>query len=282
MPIPPNPGEARPPLAPWPLRVPFRVLGPIAPGLMARWANRLWRTTQRYPRPTSEQRLLQKARRETLDKVAVNVWGEGPAVLLVHGWNGRGTQMGGFIGPLLRAGYRVVAPDLPGHGDSPGRQCSVLLAAASLQTVGRRYGPFAAAISHSFGGACLLLAMSDGLEVGRAVCISPPNRLEWLAARFADALQMPAGVRSAMLAQLEVRYGAGLWDRVAPETLAARLDIPGLIVHDRDDRQVPWRHAEAIARAWPGAELMLTDGLGHSRILYQREVIRRVVAFVRA
>ena len=262
----------------------FRWVGPLAPGLMARWANWLWRRTARYPRSASEQRLLDKAERREVDSnggpVVVLIWGEGPAVLLVHGWNGRGTQMGSFVSPLLRAGYRVVAVDAPGHGESTGRQCSVLMAAAALAAVGRGWGPFHAAITHSFGCACLLVAMSQGLAVQRAVCISPPNRLEWLADRFADALTMPTSVRLAMLAQLEARYGVGIWEQVAADTLAARLTIPGLIIHDRQDRQVPWQLAADIAAAWPGAELQLTDGLGHSRILFHRDTIRRVLAFV--
>jgi len=176
----------------------------------------------------------------------------------------------------------VVAVDAPGHGDSPGRQCSVLAAAAALRAVGQELGPFSAAVTHSFGCACLLVAISQGLEVRRAVCISPPNRLEWLIERFADALEMPAAVREAMVAQLEARYGADIWEQVAADALVARLGIPGLVIHDRQDRQVPWQLAGEIADAWPGAELLLTDGLGHSRILYHRDTIRRVVAFATA
>ena len=265
-------------------------MGPLAPGLMGRWANWLWRRTRRYPRPASEQRLLGRARRALVDTdsgaVAVYVWERTlvrdpvPTVLLVHGWNGRGTQMGSFVAPLLRAGFRVVAVDAPGHGDSPGRECAVPVAAAALLAVERELGPFAAAVTHSFGCACLLLAASRGLTVGRAVCISPPNRLEWLANRFADALKIPAVVRSAMFRQLEVRYGAGLWERFSPDSLAAEVRFPGLIIHDRDDRQVPWRQARAIADAWPGARFVRTEGQGHSRILYHRDTIRRVTAFL--
>jgi len=266
------------------LRGLFRWLGPIAPGPMARWANWLWRRTRRWPRSASEQRLLQRARRQWVStdsgRVALYSWGEGPAVLLVHGWNGRATQMGSLIGPLLRAGYQVVAVDAPGHGDSDGRQCSVLAAAAALVSVGRQQGPFAAAVTHSFGCACLLVAMAQGLEVGRVACISPPNRLEWLAARFADALGLPEVVRAAMRRQLEARYGADLWQRVAADALVTGCLRPGLVIHGREDRQVPWQQAKVIADAWPGAVFVLVEGQGHSRILYHRNTIRRVLAFI--
>jgi len=53
-----------------------------------------------------------------------------------------------------------------------------------------------------------------------------------------------------------------------------------LIVHDRGDREIPWRDGAALATAWPGAELKLTDGLGHRRILSDPDVIAAALAFV--
>src|SRR5215475_4516748 len=59
-------------------------------------------------------------------ELAVWDWGEGRTVLLVHGWNGNGAQLSGFVAPLLRAGYYVAAPDMPAHGDSAGSHSNVL------------------------------------------------------------------------------------------------------------------------------------------------------------
>jgi pimeloyl-ACP methyl ester carboxylesterase len=58
------------------------------------------------------------------------------------------------------------------------------------------------------------------------------------------------------------------------------MTTPALIVHDRDDPDVPYAHGEEIARAWPGAELMTTSGLGHRSVLRDPEVIRRTVSFL--
>ena len=262
----------------------FRHLGPLVPQLMGRFGLWLWRRTRRFPVTASEQRLRDKARRQPVDtpfgRVMVYHWGAGPAVLLVHGWNGRVTQMGAFVSPLVRAGYRVVAMDAPGHGDSSGRHSSVLAVAGALLAVAKEQGPYHAAVTHSFGCAGLLHAISNGLKVGRVACISPPNRFEWLIAAYAQALEMPPAVQVAMMRQLEACYGADFWERVAPDSLARRLRIPGLIIHDRDDSQVPWRQGRNIARAWRGAEFVLTHGQGHSRILYHRDTIRRVVGFI--
>ena len=56
--------------------------------------------------------------------------------------------------------------------------------------------------------------------------------------------------------------------------------MPALVVHDRGDREVPFEHGETLARSWPGARLMVTEGLGHRRILRDPEVVRAVVEAV--
>jgi hypothetical protein len=55
-----------------------------------------------------------------------------------------------------------------------------------------------------------------------------------------------------------------------------------LIVHDAADREIDVGEGQALALAWPRAQLTLTRGLGHLRILSDSETVRRVVDFVSA
>jgi pimeloyl-ACP methyl ester carboxylesterase len=59
------------------------------------------------------------------------------------------------------------------------------------------------------------------------------------------------------------------------------MTTPALIIHDRDDPDVPYAHGEEIANAWPGAQLVATAGLGHRAILRDPDVVRRTVEFLR-
>ena len=61
-----------------------------------------------------------------------------------------------------------------------------------------------------------------------------------------------------------------------------RLPVSGLIVHDRDDREVPYSEAEALSAAWPQAQLLATSGLGHSRVLGDATVVRAISEFLTA
>jgi hypothetical protein len=57
---------------------------------------------------------------------------------------------------------------------------------------------------------------------------------------------------------------------------------PMLVVHDRDDREVPFADGAAIAAVWPGARFLETSGLGHRRVLRDPAVVEAVVDFVAA
>jgi len=59
------------------------------------------------------------------------------------------------------------------------------------------------------------------------------------------------------------------------------IDRPALIVHDLDDREVPWEEGERYARYWPSSHLLSTTGLGHNRILGDTAVIGGVLDFLR-
>lgn len=281
------PHTAHPSLSLRLLRGGFRYLGPHFPDMAGRLAYRLWFSTQRYPEPVRERHWTAAAQ---IDSVAWQgrhliryQWGrpEAPAVLLVHGWNGRGPQLGAFAAPLNDAGLRVVAFDAPGHGRSPGRSTNIFEFADAILTVARASGPVTAAVAHSFGVPACARALVQGWEPTRLVAIAAPASAEFLLARFARILDIPDSVIQAMRRRVERRFGMDIFARLATDEMLAGRDLPGLIIHDRKDRDVPDGHAEALHRAWRNTRLMLTDGLGHRRILRDHRVIAETVRFLR-
>ncbi len=261
-------------------------LGRIAPAVAARWVRRIWFMTRPFPPAAGEVRLMAGARRSRLDyqgiPLAVYEWGVSgdPVVMLVHGWNGRGAQLAAFAVPLVRAGYRVVAFDAPGHGDTPGRRTDAFEFTGALEAVAADCGPVHGVIAHSFGVIGLTTALSQGLPVQRAVCIGAPARFGDLVTDFIARLQVPPSTEAVFRRLLERRFGPGLWEALSPQHNARGLDTRVLVVHDRQDRVVPWRSAEEIAAAWPRARLFLTEGLGHQRILRSGDVVKAVTAFI--
>jgi pimeloyl-ACP methyl ester carboxylesterase len=211
-------------------------------------------------------------------ELAVWDWGEGPTVLLVHGWNGNAAQLNGLVPPLVRAGYYVAAPDLPAHGASAGTHTNVRAMADALLRLGRRVGPVHAVIAHSLGAAASVIALAEGLGAKRAVLIAPPADLPRYARQFAHAVGLSPRSTVDLLARLDVALGGReSFDllRLAPSQTARTL-----VLHDPADREVPLADAQALVRAWPAARLEMLEGAGHTRALRHPEVISRAVRFV--
>jgi len=267
------------------LRLYFSVIGRVLPWLAARTAYRLWYRTRRFAPPAREVRWLEMARQDRIQHeygpLAVSLWGEeGPTVLLVHGWNGRGSQMGAFALALVDAGFRVVAYDLPAHGQSPGDSTNIFRIMDTLETVAEVYGPIHGVIAHSFGVMATTLSLPDRLDVRAVVCISSPTSLRWLAERFAQTLHIPRATWRIFVRNVKKEFGPDIWERLALDRAATRLATPALIIHDEDDYDVLVEQGEQLAVAWPGAELLKTRGLGHRRILRDAGVVEAAVRFL--
>lgn len=266
------------------MRLAFGTLGRILPGPMAHLAYRLWFRTRRFPLSRGQRAVLERAERPALlhegVPLAVYSWGNGPTVLMVHGWHGSAANFVAFVDPLVRAGLRVLALDQPGHGATPGERTNVYEIAAALNAVARLHGPVTAAITHSFGAPCTLLAIQQGLSIDRIVCISPPARVDTVLMGFVETLNLPAKVLARFRQRLENEFGQDIWDRLSPTQVVRDLDLPALIIHDRDDRANLLEEGEALARAWPGARFHATSGLGHNRILSDPGVIGEAVRFL--
>lgn len=261
-------------------RVAGAALSAIAPATAARLAERLFLTP---PRPASESGALRAARAHAIPLGARRVqswtWGDGPTVLLVHGWGGRGSQLTGLVEPLLARGFSVTTFDAPAHGDSDGRQVTLPEMVDALRAVAAAHAPIHGIVAHSVGAAVTARAVYEGLAAGALVFIAPAAELVTPSLAFGDALGLSRRVRELMRARIERRAGVS-WDAFDVVRLAASQTAPLLVIHDRGDGEVPWQHGVAIARAWPLAELLTTDALGHRRILRDPDVIAETASFL--
>ncbi len=206
-------------------------------------------------------------------------WGDGPTILLHHGWAGRGSQLGAFVKPLVTAGFSVVAYDAPAHGDSPGRTTNGFEMGAIIVEATRRMFGLHGIIAHSLGCSSSAFAMRSGIQVSRLVFLNPPAEMDTYAAVFGTSLGFSDGViemmKTGFTKECEVH-----WDDFRPTRLVRGIKVPLLVVSDKDDKQAPWQHGQSIAAACPTARFVATEGLGHSRILVDAWVIEQVIEFL--
>ena len=265
------------------IRAYFAIVSRLLPDLARRQAERLFTAPPRY---AGRRWQSFDARRDTVvsGQHSLAVWQAGPlagpAVLLVHGWGGRGIQMGNFVAPLVASGRRVVWFDQPGHGESGHGPVALPNFVRSVQTLTATHGPFEAAIGHSLGAAALGLAMRGGLQLARAVFVSPPASLSEHTHKFARMLGITPSIRDAMRQRLERRYNVRFAEIDRIDEMA-RLDLPALFVHDTGDTEVPFDNALRLFARMPNARLIKTYGLGHHRIVRDRAVVTAIVDFIR-
>lgn len=274
------------------VRTGFRVAPTWAADRAARLFLRPWR------RPTSERSIYVSretpfAAESTFGPVAA--WSFGPttpgtpAVLLVHGWEDDHLSWAALIDRLVARGYRVIAPDLPGHGRSPSTLTSIPVMAAGLAAVAReaeKIGavstaqPFKAVIAHSLGGTATLIAASEmGLTADRFAILAAPNHPRLFAGAMMKMLGLNTAQTQRVFTAIERQIGRSMDSLYLPPKLRA-FTQPGLILHSRDDRTVPLQHSQENAASWPRADFRILDGLGHRRLISDEGVQAMLLHFV--
>jgi pimeloyl-ACP methyl ester carboxylesterase len=267
---------------PW-LRTGMKVASTLAPGAAAKLARRMFFTPPRAAVRHEERAVLALGERFSLTagdaRVVGRAWGEGPTVLLVHGWGGHSGQMTPLVAPLVAAGFRAVAVDLPGHGESTGRMSSLVHCAAGIARAAALFKPVHGLVAHSFGAAAAAWVMAGDFAVSRAVFFAPPARFETFWARFRAGVGVSHAVMQRMLLEaeswLDVRF-----DGMAPIDLAPGMTAPLLVLHDPADRETLFEEGAELVRRWPGAELRPAEGRGHLRILRDERCVADAVGFL--
>lgn len=260
----------------------MKILSRTAPSLASRVAEDLFMTPRRYRAPERELAALGAAMPFSLPfgdgEIQGWRWGSGKPIILAHGWEGRGSQMTPFVSALIENGHSIATFDAPGHGRSSGKRSSLPAFSQSLAAVAAHCGGAAGVIAHSFGCAATALAMHDGLDVPRVVFIAPPLDPADYTERFGQILGLTDGVVERMRQRIQRRFSRS-WSEYSLGRLAMTLTAPLLVIHDRDDNETFLHEGEEIVRRWQGSRLIITEGLGHRRILRDERVISEVAEF---
>jgi pimeloyl-ACP methyl ester carboxylesterase len=212
-------------------------------------------------------------------------WGDGSRpVLLVHGWQSRGSRMSGFVPALLDQGFSVLAFDVPGHGDATGRSTTILDYRDTVRALHDQYGPFEALIAHSLGVLGSFYALANGAEAKRVVTISGVCDFAYPLREFTSTLRLRPQLTAALQARIAQKLFPGRPAELTPFSVTHGVGVvssPLLVIHDEDDTRIEVAQGRRLAGAYGDqARLMTTTGLGHRRILTDPDVVTAVLTFV--
>jgi pimeloyl-ACP methyl ester carboxylesterase len=259
----------------------------ISPKLVTLFAAKLFTTPIKHKIPKRELEMDRKSIQKLIPVPAINkevmVYNYGKSdkkVLLVHGWSGRGTQLFKIADELLKAGYSTISFDAPAHGKSPGKTTIMVDFIAAILEIDKQFGPFEAAVGHSLGGMSVLNAIKKGLKVNHAVVIGSGDIVQDIMDDFVAKLELKPNISTRLRLHFEKKYGEDM-NSYSAYLAAKETAIPVLVIHDNNDPEVPVKAGIHIHKYLQNGELLLTDGLGHRKILGNSKVIERTVQFIK-
>lgn len=271
------------------LRSFFAVAGRIWPAGAARLAMQLFTRPRVRARHHTSDYILESARLFDIQYGNLLLkgyeWGSGnETVLLVHGWESRGTALRRFVPGLLKAGFHVVSFDGPAHGDSQGKHTDLIHFAGAIRSVINKVGGVQHAITHSFGGSTLVFTLSylePSWRLDKLVLIAAPASTKNVLRDYFNLVGLPGAARRRFRQSLQKRYNYLTFDAIDVESALANAQVGEiLVVHDKADNAVPFESAQRIFENQPAAHLLVTQGFGHFNLVKQKPVIERVVQFI--
>lgn len=200
-------------------------------------------------------------------------------ILLVHGWSGRGTQLVKFADAFVDKGYETISFDAPAHGKSSGNSTIMTEFIASILEIDKEFGPFEAAVGHSLGGMALLNAIKKGLKINRLTIIGSGDKVKDILDDFVSKLELKPEFSSHLQQHFEKKYNEPM-ENYSAHSAAKIVDIPVLVIHDENDYEVPVETSINIHEHLKNGELLITQHLGHRKILGNPFVIQKTIEFI--
>ncbi|MBD3223123.1 MAG: alpha/beta fold hydrolase [Caldithrix sp.] len=205
--------------------------------------------------------------------------GAGPAVLLVHGWGGNALQMAVLVDALVQAGYEAITFDAFAHGKSSGKRTNIMEFVAIIKDIEKRTGGLQAIIAHSLGGMAAAMAVKKGVTIGKLITINAPASIDFIFNAFAAQINV---------SEKSMQYVACLVERItrtpidefSAQQLMSDIQTPGLIIHDRHDKEVPVDQGRLLHENWVNSRLKVTHLLGHRRILRDQKTISNIIEYL--
>ncbi len=259
----------------------------ISKDLTAAFLGKIFATPPRFKTPEREKMMEKSAKSEFIHiesiqkDIKVYIYGfSKKKVLLAHGWSGRGTQLYNIADKILENRMMVISLDAPAHGASSGKITNMLEYQETLKFIDQKYGPFHAAIGHSWGGMTLLMAVANKLRTKKLVSIGADDKIPDVLLSFVKKFELKPVIAEKIKKLYDKRLNSDI-DNFSSSRSAEKIEIPTLVIHDTEDRFVPVSSALRIRQNLKKGTILITHGLGHHKIFKNPVVIQKIINFIK-
>lgn len=204
--------------------------------------------------------------------------GNKETILLIHGWESNANRWQGFIQFLKKKNYHIIALDAPGQGLSDGKEFNAVLYSEFIHVVSNHFKPNFL-VGHSLGGMTMFYYLSrfQPAHIKKAIALGAPNRFLRITENYKKLISLSEKSYQEFLNVFPERFS------IIPQqfnscTFIENIEIPLAIIHDYQDKVVPFSDAEEIIEKHPHISLLTTENLGHS--LYNQRVYKQIIYFL--
>jgi len=273
------------------LRTKFKTISKVAPATAGRMAFDLFCTPYPKYKKRKAPAIFNHAKKLTVTmpdstKIHGFEWlSNNPnhqSVLIAHGFASFAYKFEHYIAPLLKMGFRVVAFDAPGHGQSEGKHINVVVYQEAIQQIMQQAGPIDHFIGHSLGALTLSMIAEqvNQVEARKFVLIAPATKTTTTFANFFKMMHFNEATIAAFMHEIKHRTSFTV-EHFAADRALANYKGDLLWIHDEKDLVCPYEDTIDFQENAPSnIKFLITNGLGHNKVYKTAEVIDQIMAFL--
>jgi pimeloyl-ACP methyl ester carboxylesterase len=204
-------------------------------------------------------------------------------VVLVHGWDSNAGSMLGFIDKLVEGNKRVVTFNLPGHAFYKSSKTNYLECREAFELIVNDLGDYEriSFISHSFGSGIVAYGLSKlDIKVDKLVLLTSPNFVVDIFTDFKKII----GLGNKAFELMNDKASAILEEDVKKVSTEDKLQLvnfnDALLIHDKNDKVIPFANTIRINDALTNSRIETYENIGHYRMLWNDDVIKKAIEFV--
>ena len=275
------------------LRTKFKTIGQLSPSVAGKIAFDLLCTP--YPKYKKQKApaIFHQAKQLTVkvnDKIKIKGYEwqplkhNGKTILICHGYASYFYKFEQYIQPLLKAGFRVLGFDAPGHGQSEGKHIHIIAYKEAIEQIIHQVGPIDHFMGHSLGGITLAMIAETipNPTAHKFVLIAPATKTTTTFNNYYKMMQLSAPVIDAFLQEMTKLTTLPITHFEADRAIE-NYKGPVLWVHDEGDRVCPYEDLLIFKNKAPeNIKFLITNGLGHNKVYKTQDVIEQIVTFFSA
>ncbi|MEE2802234.1 MAG: alpha/beta hydrolase [Bacteroidota bacterium] len=261
----------------------FNILAVIAPKKAAQLALDVFSIPRKGFITSQQQEFLNTARQQRVayedGLVMLYHWqGNGPTILLPHGWESNSARWRYLIEPLQKKDYNIIAIDAPAHGKTTGKFFNAIKYSKVIRSIIELYEP-EVVIAHSVGAMATVLQESETPHdfINKIILLGSPDELEVIMKGYQQVVGFNKRVWNLLDQLLKEKFGYHIAE-FKTSSFATKIQTPVLLIHDTKDLIVPYESMDNIATGFTNSTVYTSKTGGHS--LHTPEVIEQVLKFL--